>query len=165
MPTTYQKPCDTHRQLSTRLLICIDKSQLNANHVHDRQYTCQALGWILTQYVDQVDFEQSREKPSGQLKCIASRADEKIKKRQMQNWMLNAQLEAVTLIILFGFLENVFEKGFSKSNDLGDKHYAQHAAHKAKDVVVDDEVHWLADWLADCLIISRRIKFPPPPLV
>lgn len=67
----------------------------------------------------------------------------------MQNWMLNAQLEAVTLIILFGFLEDVFEKGFSKSNDLGDKHYAQHAAHKAKDVV-DDEVHWLADWLADC---------------
>lgn len=55
--------------------------------------------------------------------------------------MLNAQLEAVTLIILFGFLENVFEKGLSKSNDLGDK---QHAAHKAK-VVVDDEVHWLAD--------------------
>lgn len=88
MPTTYQKPCDTHRQLSTRLLICIDKSQLNANHVHDRQYTCQALGWILTQYVDQVDFEQSREKPSGQLKCIASRADEK---RQKTNAKLNVE--------------------------------------------------------------------------
>lgn len=65
-------------------------------------------------------YFSSREKPSGQLKCNASRADEKkhkckIKRKNVKQTRqgVRAQLEAVTLVIFVSFYKMFFsKKGF-----------------------------------------------------